>query len=458
MTAGLDGCLDLTDIQGIAFYAYSHHPFARYLLVTFGPDRTARSAWLAELVKQVRSADEARHAHVRHDEPWHLQIALTYRGLEALGLSVAELEGFPREFVMGMNHDERTKKLGDPPQKHWQFGAQQHEPVHALIMLFGRTQADLDTLHASQLAALTAAGAKVAHDDRATLQPGSREHFGFHDGVSQPHLAGGPRTHRDPDPSLPAGELLLGHRDAYGQTAPSPLVRGFDLGRNGSYLVYRKLSQHVFTFWQTLRTQARPLPGENQTDAAIRLGAAMVGRWPGGTPVVVRPAGDRPQDSTENDFGYASTDPFGYRCPIGSHMRRANPRDMLPSSTSDSLDEVRKHRIFRRGRPYGDPLGGGRPWEAEQDDGAERGLIFVGLCGSLRRQFEFIQQTWLNNPTFAGLAGETDPMIGDGERRFTLQREPVRRCLVGLPKFTELRGGGYFFLPGVTALQWLTER
>ena len=271
MTAGDDGCLDLTDIQGIAFYAYSHHAFARYLLVTFGPDRAARAAWLARLVEQVRSADEARHAHVRHDQPWHLQVAITYRGLEALGLSATELDGFPREFVMGMNHDERTRKLGDPPQKHWQFGAKQHDPVHALIMLFGRTQADLDTLYASQLDALTAAGATVAHDDRATLQPGSREHLGFHDGVSQPHIAGGPRSHRDPDPSLPAGELMLGQRDAYGQTAPSPLVRGFDLGSNGSYLVYRKLEQHVFTFWQTLRTHARPLPGENQTDAASGL-------------------------------------------------------------------------------------------------------------------------------------------------------------------------------------------
>jgi deferrochelatase/peroxidase EfeB len=128
---------------------------------------------------------------------------------------------------------------------------------------------------------------------------------------------------------------------------------------------------------------------------------------------------------------------------------------MLPPSASESMTETSRHRLMRRGRPYGPERA--EPWKYTKDDGVERGLVFIALCASLRRQFEFIQQTWVNNPKFAGLYDERDPMLTapGGSAPFTLQAEPVRRRLAGLPSFVTMRGGAYFFLPGLRALQWL---
>jgi deferrochelatase/peroxidase EfeB len=126
---------------------------------------------------------------------------------------------------------------------------------------------------------------------------------------------------------------------------------------------------------------------------------------------------------------------------------------MLAPSPDESLTETGRHRLFRRGRPYG-PERENPPWEYDDDGGVERGLVFIALCASLRRQFEFIQQTWVNNSKFAELYDERDPMVADAAGRFTLQGDPVRRCLT-LPRFVEMKGGAYFFLPGLRALDWL---
>jgi hypothetical protein len=45
---------------------------------------------------------------------------------------------------------------------------------------------------------------------------------------------------------------------------------------------------------------------------------------------------------------------------------------------------------------------------------------------------------------------------GRGER-FTIPDSPVRRCLKGLPAFVQTVGGGYFFLPGLSALRFLAS-
>jgi len=121
-----------------------------------------------------------------------------------------------------------------------------------------------------------------------------------------------------------------------------------------------------------------------------------------------------------------------------------------------ALSLVNMHRILRRGRVYGppldDPLGG--------DDGLERGLFFMCLNASIERQFEFVQHSWCNNTKFAGLYDERDPVAGDQPDQgghFTLQERPIRRRGSGLPRFVTVRGGGYFFLPGIDALRMLSE-
>jgi deferrochelatase/peroxidase EfeB len=117
------------------------------------------------------------------------------------------------------------------------------------------------------------------------------------------------------------------------------------------------------------------------------------------------------------------------------------------------VQRVARHRLLRRGRSYGPRIA-----EPLVDDKAERGLHFICLCADIERQFEFVQQTWINNPVFGQLVGEVDPLVGSqtaGDAVFTIQREPVRRRLRDVKCFVTLRGGAYFFLPSIKALRWL---
>ncbi len=446
--------IDLRDVQGIAFYAYSKHPHARYLLVTFAYDDARTYAWLRALVSEVRHAKDAHDLGKQKATPNTVQVAFTARGLLAFGLDPADVDDFPREYLLGMNEPERSKILGDTTSE-WTFGAPQHDEIHALVMLFSRTEAELSTLAGVHRERLGAAGARIVHEDEGRVLREKREHFGFHDGISEPHVLGGPRETVTPQPSLPLGELLLGHVDAYEEMTPSPVVRGFEFGKNGTFVVYRTLEQKVADFWASMRENARPLPGESADDAAVRLAASLVGRWPSGAPLVLHPRRAPPGESSQNDFNYAKVDPTGARCPLGAHARRAYPRDMLAPSPAESLTETGRHRLFRRGRAYG-PEREKPPWEYTDDGGVERGLVFIALCASLRRQFEFIQQTWVNNAKFAELYDERDPMVSAGGGRFTLQGEPVRRRIT-LPRFVVMKGGAYFFLPGIRALEWLGQ-
>lgn len=452
--------LDLVDIQGLAFYAYAEHPFAAYLHVHLAPHDARTGAWVREMAHHVRRAHNARDRGFRERQRETVHVAFTCAGLHVLGLTREELLAFPREFVHGMNHGLRAKVLGDTPSDWW-FGGPQQPVIHAVVLLYARTKDERDALVREHAGRIEAAGARVVYrDDDVHILPRTHEHFGFHDGISEPHVSRGPRSRGDgPQASLAPGELLVGHVDEYGQTNPPPVLRGFDVGTNGSFLVYRKLEQKVHAFWRAMRGQARRREGETPEQAAVRLAAGLVGRWPGGAPVVDHPHADPGLETATNDFLYAERDPHGMRCPVGSHARRAYPRDMLAPAQQDSLTETSRHRLFRRGRPYGPQVVKQPPWtltEADADDDAEnkRGLVFIALCGSLRRQFEFIQQTWVLSEKFAGLTSERDPMIGGGGR-FTLQRDPVRRCLVDLPRFVEMRGGAYFFMPGLRALEWL---
>jgi deferrochelatase/peroxidase EfeB len=145
-----------------------------------------------------------------------------------------------------------------------------------------------------------------------------------------------------------------------------------------------------------------------------------------------------------NDFNYKEMDPHGYACPLGSHARRLNPRD--------TAHNMNRHRIIRRGATYGPAL----PEDAP-DDGVDRGIAAFIICASLVRQFEFAQNVWINDPTFHELGNEHDPICGtqDGTLDFKIPKRPIRKTLKGLPAFTTLTGGAYFFLPGINAMRYL---
>lgn len=246
---------------------------------------------------------------------------------------------------------------------------------------------------------------------------------------------------------LKAGEFVLGYIDEWERLAPMPQPEV--LGRNGSYVALRKLHQDVAAFRRFLAHHATSAEDEEL------LAAKIVGRWRSGAPLALAPDGDDPELAADlhrrNDFLYYDDDPKGLKCPLGSHIRRMNPRDHF----KDEIVQVSRHRVFRRGQAYGTVL----PEGVMEDDGAARGLVFLFVGADLGRQFEFIQREWINQGTFIGAPAERDPLIGpnDGTGDFTIPKQPIRRRLQRLPRFVTMRGGEYFFMPGLKALRWLAD-
>ena len=186
----------------------------------------------------------------------------------------------------------------------------------------------------------------------------------------------------------------------------------------------------------------------NRQEEAL-LGAKMVGRWQSGAPLALSPDQDDANLGSDprrnNDFLFAD-DPRGFKCPVGAHLRRANPRDALDQ---DGSVDVRLHRMIRRGTSYGPMLGEG----LTEDDGIDRGIVFVFAGAHIKRQFEFVKTQWLNDGIFIGAPRESDPLVGPhvGSSGFTIPDRPIRRKLQNLPPFVVTRGGEYCFAPSFRA-------
>src|SRR5262249_19444001 len=250
-------------------------------------------------------------------------------------------------------------------------------------------------------------------------------------------------TGEEPPPGaespIKAGEFFLGYIDESG--AQPTLPQPESLSRNGSYLAYLRMEEHVGAFRDFLHEH-----GQTHEKQEL-LAAKLMGRWRSGAPLVLAPQKDDPALATDmqrtDNFNYGTMDPYGYSCPVGSHIRRMNPRD--------TVENIRLRKMIRRGGTYGPPLPEGAP-----EDGVERGIAaFIG-CASLVRQFEFAMNVWVNDPNFMEL-DERDPIFGtqDGTYDMTIPKRPIRMKFKGLPAFTTVRGGAYFFLPGLKALLYL---
>ena len=180
----------------------------------------------------------------------------------------------------------------------------------------------------------------------------------------------------------------------------------------------------------------------------------MIGRWRSGAPLVLAPEHDDPALGTDpnrnNNFSYAD-DMDGLKCPFSAHIRRINPRDAL----KNDLVAVNLHHILRRGTNYGPPL----PEGTLEDDGIQRGIVFLLIGAYLKRQFEFIQSQWITDGDFIHQGREQDPIVGNnqGDGIFTIPQHPIRRRLHGLPRFVTVLGGEYCFMPGLRALKWLAR-
>lgn len=443
---------DLADIQGLVYSGWGEHPFAAYLFATLH-DRELSRAWLAQLAPHVSPASTSKTAPGDR-----LNLALSPAGLAKLGAPESVLAALPQEAKNGMAS--RARILGDDEPTDWELG--KDNELDVLVMIFARDEGRRAELVAEHVERLRAARATV-REPELSYPLGGKEHFGFADGVSQPFLPGRHDTPRRHDDLIATGEILLGYPNAYGKLPASPRWSDVDFGRNGTYLVFRKLHQHVAAFWGYLARQASQLEPDPAAAAQLTelLGAKLVGRWKSGASLVLSPDRDDPRYATPeriNAFRYADVDPYGDRCPISSHVRRANPRDARGDDAKESLKVTSRHRILRRGRSYGRPLGDADAL-AGRDDGVPRGLYFISLQASIARGFEFIQQTWLSNPGFNGLFGEPDPVMGngDGTAEVSIPDSPLRLRLQDVPSVVTVRGGGYFFLPSLTALARLAR-
>jgi Dyp-type peroxidase family len=434
--------LELDDIQHILL-TRTPALTGRYIFVKFA-DASSGQHWLREIAGTVRSAAAV---DTSEDSSSWVTVAFTWSGLRALGLDEAALMTFPDEFRQGMAA--RAEILGDVgpnAPEHWVDGTNRPD-LHAIAILFARDAAERGRCEVEHDALLTrCAGVEVISSLELEATPPyhyAHDHFGYRDRLSQPVIEGTEDIpYAGSGGPLKAGEFILGYPDESGHDYPAPAER---VSRNGSYLAYRRLEEHVGRFRDFL-AQHGDTPEEQEL-----IAAKLMGRWRSGAPLTLCPEKDDPELGADphrtNDFNYAKEDPHGYAVPLGSHMRRMNPRDTAVN--------MNRRRMIRRGATYGSH------WpEGEADDGTERGIAAFVICANLIRQFEFAQNVWVNDRNFHELGNERDPIIGnnhEGTLEYKIPKRPIRKKIVGLPAFTTVRGGAYFFLPGIKALNYLAN-
>lgn len=466
--------VELEDIQGLAIRGHGHLPFAEFVIVKFGTAERAKS-YINELLPQIT------HGGSKKPE-MACQLAVTYAGLKALALPGSLLASFSREYREGMSEPHRSFVLGDVgahDPSSWEWGREVSD-VHALLMLYAPTEDALRVLVASELSRADEWGVKFTHMLPTGMLQGSKEHFGFRDDISRPLVKELIKNEVGADlRTSPLGEFVLGYKNLYDEYSPSPLVadseRGAevlpvhpdhaghrDFGKNGTFLVFRQMEQFVHQFWSCFKKN-----GITESEA-ILLASKAVGRWPDGSPLTLCPHQPDGALATENKFGYWENDRSGLQCPIGAHIRRTNPRDHLVTETTqkDSSEMVDKHQMLRKGRPYGPPIASDMDLAkimSAEPDSSPRGLHFICLVTDIRRQFEFVQNNWVNFHKFGGQEDGTDPLIGNHREddavitnRFSIPVYPIRKRLEQLPNFVGLKGGGYFFLPGIKALTYIS--
>jgi Dyp-type peroxidase family len=457
--------LDATDIQGFVLRGYAL-PFARYMFLEILDAKQGRK-FIERLLGDITTGerwDRDLNTSKKIKPAWTLNIAFTHRGLVNLNLPDVSLLTFPAEFIQGMKaRNEVLADTGKNAPERWDavwrdgkidiwlaVNAQSQEILLAQCAIYKQWM--------TETGGATELGFQDAGAFRIDGHWSSKEHFGYTDGFGNPDFLG---VERDTQPGqgkltddgkwvpLATGELLLGYADEAGELPVAPIPHL--LANNGTFMVYRKLHQNVKTFRDYLNQKGSEYAGGKE-----KLAAKFIGRWRDGTPLELSPDAPDPalvKDKQRNVNFTFGNDLSGSRCPIGAHVRRTNPRDAF-GFNGRLID---RRRITRRGLPYGPYV----PEEQQASDEGEHGIIFMALNASLFRQFEFVQQQWVEYGNDARLGNDKDMVIGNhgGEGRYTIQgtEDPNNPPFVcgGLPNFVELRGGDYFFLPSMTALRMI---
>jgi deferrochelatase/peroxidase EfeB len=479
--------LDLADIQGLILRGY-RMPMVRHFLLTVGVPAQARRQ-LGRLV----SGDESDNPQITTAADWHvgfapgpgdnttdaprhkpdycLNIGITWPGMVALEIKervpTLSFKSFGAFIEGAAQRAELLGETGASSPQNWTGGFGKGDD-HVLVTLYAISTEAMKS-YSDRLCALFAEGnafQEVWRQDGMALvdmqngQPvfTSKIHFGYTDGISMTTIRGGPEKY-SPDRQQPCEPwLFVLLEDAQNYEVPEPRK----LGLNGSFAVFKKIETDVVGFENFLQSHKNRIDPE-------QLAAKMCGRWRNGVPLALSPDTDSPAGGISpeqlDNFDYVnadgSGDPKGIRCPVGAHIRRANPRGQpivgqgLPGGSNNS------HRLIRRGLPYGPTYDPGKPY-----DGLERGILFYFINSNIENQYEFVLRRWLNDAEFAGavrlnpkskdpLAGTQDPAEsifvipqGDGS-------PPIN--ITGLSSFTTTRAAAYVFLPSITAIKFIAS-
>ncbi|WP_245481422.1 Dyp-type peroxidase domain-containing protein [Bradyrhizobium sp. LVM 105] len=453
------------DIQGMLKSGFGSLTTSRFRLLTILDERLAK-AWLARLLDTglVASAEQVGKPKQEKQQKERLDavvaIGFTYSGLTKLGCRETSEHPFPTPFRSGMGSELRAKLLRDE-YRQWTWtdreGPGGGEVVHILLAEWKTRGA------ASRLPAIDPHAFSVIEvGEESDFFDGDgklREPFGFRDGLAQPVIRGlrdqdgeslkqareGARDLYD-DRVVEPGEFILGYRNEYDELTFCPNVEGWTSASgqftlNGSYLAVRQFEQDVAAFeaFEAAHTDFAAANG-------VSAGEKLMGRRKNGLPLSWKGDPAVPvSDSVADAFRYRVEDANGFMCPNGAHVRRSNPRDSLGIDVQSSIKSSKLHRLLRRGRPYREKSG-------------RQGIFFIACNADLERQFEFIHQRWLQNRKFGALESQDDPIVGSQPcpKAFTIPGQPSGGE-VSLQRFTQTLGGGYFFLPGITALNFIAR-
>lgn len=511
--------LDYFDIQGNILLNYNEFGFlkARYVFIEITNGGEGRK-FIENILPYITNSN----LKSLYTAKATTNIAFTYNGLKHLGLPVLTLQSFPDEFIIGMRG--RRAILGDDRSsdaEHWDNVYK--KDIHILLTIESKTQENLEIRyneiynllndgvrilngHGSENKEIFYQEASALTDSQGS--PTAKEHFGYTDGISNPFfkgmteemgnvLGGGKKiNYGKPELNstwapLETGEFILGYQDEANEypVAPTPP----NLAKNSSFLVFSKFHENVGDFNYYLNEYGKKFPG-----GVEELAAKFVGRWRNGAPITKFPdkkSADEIAEKREKALlalSLASTpekviearsyfkevnkefiafdyedDLKGSRCPVGAHTRRANPRGSLAFGNKDAFETPtsldNRRRMIRRGLPYGtvnDP----------NSNKGEHGVIIMTIVASIKRQFEFVFQQWLNYGNDFKLANDKDPIVGNHEEseyegqkihsgRMVVQGDDkiAPYFLSKIPRFIETKGGEYFFLPSISAINLISK-
>jgi len=332
--------------------------------------------------------------------------------------------------------------LKDPTQADWEKAFQKN--WHAVLIIANKSPTLLKIRTSFLRAKLNniatvhvETGTGIRNNEGAHI-----EHFGYVDGISQPHLL---------TDEIEEGKIATNN---WHPAAPLSLALVPDPGGNpdalGSYFVFRKLEQNVKAFKLAEADLAQQIG--TSVDVA---GAQMVGRFRSGTPLIpVEPPQPGPA-SKMNDFNYDGEGSTDSKCPFHAHIRKTNPRG---TGGFELREDEKAHLFPRRGITYGKD-----PKNTSIDPEGDVGLLFMAYNSNLKTQFEFMQSSWANNTGFPGQAGGPhgiDPIIGQGEdaggqHHYEKWGDDTskKRIKPSLGNFVTMRGGEYFFTPSISFLK-----